>query len=197
MQKLQLLLLLSSFFIISCKNDPSTETTTAPDALSTGVANAPSGQPGTTLEQLKANAIDVSDTFGRVRSALRVLQEEYTKSDNKVPGQGKVTVFVDEKYNLTIRNEIEGNIIDTKTNLLDLNPDNGGMNLIPDINPGEKPGLRVFLMKGKPKVQVIKNGKLEKEMEALEIFLDQRINVERMTPAFVQALMVVHGKLEE
>ncbi len=159
----------------------------APNSQSAGSKNE-------AVSKLKAEALQETDYLGRVKSSLITLQEEFNKSQGKVKGQGKVSVFVDENFILLLKNETGSDVFESKVNLKNLSWENGGMELIPNTKPGDFPGFRIHKRAGKPGVEIFKNGKLEKEQDFLEIFLAERSNVERAVPAVVQALMVAQGK---
>lgn len=144
-------------------------------------------------EQMRAVAIEESNYLERIRQSFVPLQEEYQKASGKVQGIGVVNIFVDEKYTLLMENTFKGHVYQTKVNLKDLNNQQGGMMLIPDQSPGEFPGLRIFVKEGRPGVEKIKDGKLEKEERQLEIFLADRPGIERITPAILQALNIANG----
>lgn len=158
-------------------------------------AAVPTG--GNAAEQLTAAALEETNYVERVRQSFVPLQEEIRKAKGKVPGIGDVTVLVDEQFNLLIENRYEGSVVQTKVNLKHLNNSQGGMMLIPDKNPGEFPGLRILVKDGQPGVQILKDGKLEKEEKQLEIYLADRSAIERITPAVLQALNIANGNLPE
>lgn len=150
---------------------------------------------GNVAEHVTAAALEETNYVERVRQSFVPLQEELRKAKGKVPGIGDATVLVDEHFNLLIENKNEGSIIQTKVNLKNLNNEQGGMMLIPDKQPGEFPGLRVFVKEGKPGVQIIQDGKQIREDKQLEIFLADRPGIERVTPAVLQALNIANGNL--
>ncbi len=183
------LFILGFSFILSCKNEPSTSENTRPVAPT-------DSQPATGgLENLKARALDEDDIFGRVNHSLGVLQKEFQVSNQANPDMGKMNVFVDEKFTLLMRNEVNGDVFDTKVNLKNLNPENGSLRLIPDVELDDLPGFAVSVIDGKEGVERTKNGEIIASNEReLKIFMATRENVEKVVPAFVQALNVVHGK---
>lgn len=176
----------------TCKNDPK------PDNFQAVDANQPMvPENATPSEKLKATAIDESNYMERVRSSFIPLQEEYRKANGKVPGIGEVNVFVDDNFVLLIENTHGGHTYQTKVNLKNLNGEQGGLMLIPDRNPGEFPGLKILVLDGRNGVEIIKDDKLVREARQLEIFLADRTAIERVTPAIVQALNVVNGKVPD
>jgi hypothetical protein len=185
-------LLLSALFLAACGNDqPATEAATS----------TPSGQLATSkststnsLEELKANALQEDDVYGRISHSLGTLQQEYAATVNQAPNVGETSVFLDEKLNVVIKNERGGDVYETVFNLKDLNPENGGLSLIPDKQPGEFPGLRIQAIEGRPGVKKLKNSKLVSEERVVEIYMPQRGNIEKIVPAIVAALNVAHGK---
>ena len=177
-------------FFNSCGN----ESSAADQEEATEVTSEENGETG--LEYLKKNAIAENDYYARVEHSLVPLQDAYRMSEGKVPGVGKVTVFVDTKYNLLIKNEVDGDTYETKVNLTHLNPNNGGMELIPDRVEGEYPGVRLNVLSGREGVEIWKNGELESEERALEIYLPDRPSIEKITPSLAQALNIVHKKVQ-
>ena len=150
----------------------------------------------TVLEKIKAQALDEGDYVGRVSASLKPLQEELNNAKGKIKGIGDVTVKVDDQFNLLIENKEGGHVYQTAVNLKNLNPEQGGMMLIPDLTEAEDPGLKIFVLDGKKGVTLSKDGVVQKEERFLEFRLPERANIERLTPSMVQALYVVHGKVE-
>lgn len=155
------------------------------------------GSAGNNTEGQATAPLEETNYVERVRQSFVPLQEEIRNAKGKVPGIGEVTVLVDENFNLLMENHNDGSLTQTKVNLKNLNNAQGGMMLIPDKNPGEFPGLRVFVKEGKPGVQIIKDGKVEKEERQLEIYLADRPAIERITPAVLQALNIANGNMPE
>jgi len=176
----------------ACNTDNSTS---ANGTEAKAVGEAGEGTAGYTYENMKAKALKEEDTYGRVKQSLVTLQDAFTKSEGKIPNRGKVTVFLDNHLTMQIKNEYKGDVYETNVNLKDLNPENGGMKLMPDLAEGEYPGLLVFTIEGKGKVEQYKNGKLISEDNQLEIYMPDRASIERITPAIVQALNVAHKKI--
>lgn len=179
---------LAVVLLAACKNDNSQQDTPNTEPV-------PAEQSQTPLEKLKARALEETDYIGRVRNSFIPIQDELTKAEGKIPSIGKVTVFVDDHFVLLIKNEKGKDVYETKVDLHNLNPADGGMMLIPDLKPGDFPGIKILALDGKPGVQFFKNGKLEKEERFLEIYLPQRHNIERIAPALSQALLITHRKI--
>ncbi len=179
-------------FIAACNNDNSTS---ANGTEAKAVGEAGEGTASYTYDNMKAKALKEEDTYGRVKQSLVTLQDAFTKSEGKIPNRGKVTVFLDDHLTVQIKNEYKGDVYETNVNLKDLNPENGGMKLMPDLAEGENPGLLIFTIEGKGKVEKYKNGKLISEDNQLEIYMPDRESIERITPAIVQALNVAHKKI--
>jgi hypothetical protein len=146
------------------------------------------------FEDLKARAMDEGDYIGRASSALRLLQLEYKKCEGKVTGFENVTILLDNLFNMTIKNEFQNVVTETIVNLKNLDYSDKGMTLIPDTGKGTFPGIKVCTNDGKDHVRILKNGSLIKEQQCLEIYMVERGNIERLTPALIQALMVAQGK---
>jgi len=182
------------FIFAECKNETS-NTANAGESNVQAVGAADTSSSTYSYEELKAKALREEDTYGRVKQSLVTLQDAYTKSEGKIPNRGKVTVFLDEHLTMQIKNEYKGDVYETKVNLTDLNAENGGMKLLPGLAPGDFPGLLVFTLEGKGKVEQYKNGKLISEDNQLEIYMPGRASIERLTPALVQAINVAHRKI--
>lgn len=148
------------------------------------------------IEHLKENAVPENDYHKRVKNSFLPLQEEFRKAKGVVPGIGTMHVYVDKFYTLMLKNEIDGDVFETKVSLKHLNPNNGGMSLIPDREPGEFPAVRLHVLSGREGVEIWKNGELISEEDALTIYLPDRKSVEKITPAIAQALNIVHKKVE-
>lgn len=188
-KKFIFLWVLFSVSMFSCKNENTVQ------AVENAPPTAPAPGGNAAIEKIKAGALDESDYLGRVRNSFVPVQEELTNAEGKIPSIGKVSLFVDDHYMLLIKNEKGRDVFETKVDLRNLNPNDGGMMLVPDQHPGEFPGIKIFALDGKPGVQYLKNGKLEKEERFLEIYLPQRGNIERIAPALSQALMIAHQKI--
>lgn len=181
---------LSLFALLhACTNEPA-------DQQATDAEPAAQTPPPNNFEELKARAIDESDHLGRVRATLAKVQKEYDQTKGQLPGRGNVTTSIDDQFTLSIRNELGGDVLETKVGLKNLNPENGGMMLLPDNQPGERPGLRILVLEGKPGVSFFKNGKLEKEERHLDIYMPQRHHIENLAPVLSSILNVAHGKGE-
>ncbi len=191
MKKLTCLLTLASL-LFACGNDPKDSNFQQVEA---NMPVLPTGASPT--EQLSAMAIEESNYLERVRQSFVPLQEEYRKAKGKVPGIGEVTIFVDDNFTLLIENKFEGSTYQTKVNLKNLNNAQGGMRLVPDNNPGDFPGLRIFVKDKNPGVEIIKDGKLVKEERQLEIYLADRASIERVTPAVLQGLNIANGNVPD
>jgi len=182
---------LTFLFLSSCQNDSKSDGTSGSESLDVSPTTE------TTLEHLKKNALPEDDYYARVENSLVTLQDEFRKAEGKVPGVGKVTVYVDKDYRLLLKNEIDGDVIESRVSLRHLNPNNGGMSLVPDLKPGEYPGVKLHVLSGREGVEITKNGVVESEDEReLTIFLPDRKSVERITPAIAQALNIVHKKVK-
>ncbi len=182
--------LLSSLLYFACGND------TPPDGAYNPVPENQTADPvADPMAAIRANAIPEEDIYGRVSRSLIPLQEEYSKANGKIPGIGKVTIFVDEHLTLLIKNEVGSDVFETKVNLKKLQATGEGMRLVPDLSPGEFPGLRIFTVNNEPQVKIFKNGELISTDDYLEIFLPARENIERITPVMVQTIKIAHGDI--
>ncbi|MFZ2899750.1 MAG: hypothetical protein WA004_14075 [Saprospiraceae bacterium] len=141
------------------------------------------------IDQLKAQAVDESDILGRLQPTARVLQEEYTRSEAVMEGLKKVKVEIGGDCVLSISNAATGEL--TKVNLKDL--DRQGFSLIPDLNEGDFPGLRIQTTGLKETVALYKGGDLVLKKNELVIYLADRSAIERITPYMLQALNICQG----
>ena len=182
-------------FLFSCKGDVESASTPNPADQSN-----PSPQPTSksieeeNLAKLRAKAIDESDTFGRVNHSLGSITKQFAISNKMKPADGKRSIFIDEKFTIIVRHEKGDDVMDLKVNLKNLNQQNGGMHLIPNVELDDLPGFAIAVIDGKPGVEVIKNGKKIGEERELKIFMADRNLIEQAVPAFLQALNIVHGR---
>ncbi|MEY3368246.1 MAG: hypothetical protein RI973_1401 [Bacteroidota bacterium] len=182
MNKQIFVVLAFSLFVFACKNEAADK-----------AAENQGSEELTGTAALAARAVEESDYLGRVRMSLTKIQEVYTQAEGKMPGMGKVTLSIDDNYNLIIENKNGGDIVRTEVNLKNLNPEDGGMMLIPDTKPGEFPGLRMIVLEGKPGVSISKNGKLEKEDRFLDIYMPSRPDIEAIAPVFSSMLNAINS----
>lgn len=141
------------------------------------------------LDQLKAQAVDESDILGRLQPTVKVLQEEYTRSEPAMKDLDKVKVEIDGNCVLSIYNGKTREL--TRVNLKDL--DRQGFSLIPDLNEGDFPGLRIHATGMKEAVELYKGRDLVLKKTELVIFLADRPAIERITPYMLQALNICQG----
>ena len=167
----------------ACSDDP--KAVGDYENINVGAVNDSTGMEKPMLEE--------GDYFGMAKSALMTLQQEYNKCEGKA-GLGKVTVFLDQNFNLLIKNEVGGDVIETKVNLKDLNPENGGFKLLPDDAPGQFPGIQLIALNGDKDIEISKNGKVVSNEYHLDIRMAERKNIQTIAPAMVQAVSAAHGK---
>ena len=149
------------------------------------------------IEEMRTQVLAEDDYIGRMEKGLSTLRQYYQLSEEAMPDLGKITIDLTEKLDLTIINELNGDVIETKVNLLNLNTADGGFRLIPDKNLGDFPGLRVKTINDEPLVLVYKNGKLVNKNNELVIFLKDRESIEKITPAVLQTLRVAKEMKEQ
>jgi len=131
-----------------------------------------------------------SEMDRRLQPTAVVLQEEFARSEEFMPGLKDVKVSIGADCILSISNRAFGKEI-TRVNLKDLDP--GGFSLIPDVNEGDFPGLRIRTKDGAPAVEVLKNGVLINQKTELVLFLADRPAIERITPYMLQAMNICQG----
>jgi hypothetical protein len=175
-------LLAITLFTFACKNDAADK-----------AAESQNSEELTGTAALAARAVEETDYLGRVRMSLSKVQEVYNQAEGKMPGMGKVALSIEDDFDLIIENKQEGDVIRTEVNLKHLNPQDGGMMLLPDTKPGEFPGLRMIVLEGKPGVSVFKNGKLEKELRFLDIYMPSRPDIEAIAPVFSSMLNAINS----
>lgn len=107
-----------------------------------------------------------------------------------MPGLKDVSVEIGADCVLTISNKAYGDEV-TRVNLQALDPN--GFGLIPDLNEGDFPGLRIRTLEAKPAVELLKNGALVTTRSELVIYLANRPAIERITPYMLQALNICQG----
>ncbi len=190
MFNIKLILLLTMVIFMACQNDPQPNDT----AVASSVPQADQQTTSDKFAEMQANAFDEDDIFGRVNHSLGLVQKQLTISNTLDTPKGKQTIFVDERFTIIVRSEVDGNVYDAKVNLKNLNQQNGGMRLLPDREPGDLPGFAISVIDGKPGVELSKNGEKISEERELKIYMADRSLIEQSLPAFLQALNVVHGR---
>jgi hypothetical protein len=138
--------------------------------------------------RVPTTAVDETDIVGRMAFGMRTLQEQYDRSSGDMPALGKVTVNLDERANLSIKNEINGEIKETKINLRDLDTAQGAFRLLPDSGDGDYPGLLIQTIRNAQKVEHLVNGKVRQRNSELQIFMTDREAIEAITPAILQTI---------
>ena len=175
--------LLSALLLSACQDSSKPETPVIEPETKTGKE---------ILDDLKAQAIEEDDLLGRLNSGIKTVQEEFTKSEAAMPDLQNVQVTIDENCLLSIRN---GNQ-ETRVDMHLLNAQTGGMSLIPDLNEGEFPGIRIETIDQEPVVEMYQNGKLVNKNNELVIHLATRKSIERIAPALVQTVQLCQSKPE-
>ncbi len=195
MKKLFLLAVFAST-LLACQEAQTTEQDSAASITNLPETQATSPTANSEIaaaEAMRATALEETDTLGRLRQSFVALQEEFVKSKGIVPDVGDVKVTVDEKHNLRIENKLNGHTYLTVVKVADLQSKDNGMMLLPDSETRKFPGLNIKVKPGRPKAQLFKDGKLEKELDFIEFSLKDRPSMERVVPAIVQAMNIVNG----
>lgn len=179
---IQKIILLSSLtlLLIACGDDTTTKTV---QQVSTPVT-----PPKKSSILPPAKPVDENDIMGRMAFGIKTLQEQYDRSSADMRNIGKVTVAVDERGNFSIKNEVNGEIRETKVNLRDLDTGPGAFRLIPDNGDGERPGLLIQTLQNAQKVEHLVNGKVRQRNSELQIFMTDRAAIEAITPAILQTI---------
>lgn len=182
-------------FIISCQSEPTKEVE-IPSSTDQQEAKPMIDQKTNTekFEEIRNNAFDEGDVFGRVNHSLGIIQKLFHQSNKLQPQAGKQSIFVDEKLNVIVRKKVGEDVFDVKFNLKNIDHQQGGMHLIADKELDDWPGFAVGVIEGKPAVEIIENGKKIKEEKELQIFMADRTLIEKTVPAMIQAINVVHGR---
>jgi hypothetical protein len=144
------------------------------------------------LDKLKAEALDPNDLAGRLNKSIVPLQEEYDKSEPLMAEFADVKVSVDGGCTLTIENRADG-IQQTKVDLSKL--DVNGLSLIPDLQAGEFPGIRIKVLNDEPLVEIYQEGKLVTRNNELVIMMASRPSIERIAPVIVQMIHLCQGTI--
>jgi hypothetical protein len=180
-----ILALLVIAFLISCTNNQSNEESTST------VENT---SPKTPMDELRAEAIPEEDVMGRILQGLEVIQLEYDRSAVGMADLGKVTIDADFDCILTIKNELDGVVYETKVNMNDLDTEQGGFRLIPDHAPGDFPGLRISTKSDAEAVQILKDGKEMTRDNQLLFYMIDRQAIEKITPAILQTIRICQNE---
>ncbi|MDF1867543.1 MAG: hypothetical protein P1U70_22185 [Saprospiraceae bacterium] len=172
-----------AFFLTfwACSN-PESNTTNSSTPINT--------QAQTPLDELKQRAIPEEDIMGRILQGLEAIQLEYDRSSTIMADLGKITVDADFDCILTIKNEKEGSIYETKVDMNDLDTQQGGFRLIPDQAPGDFPGLRISTKNDAATVRILKDGQEMTRDNQLVIYMADRTAIEKITPALLQTIRI-------
>ncbi|HHJ50488.1 MAG TPA: hypothetical protein ENJ88_06230 [Phaeodactylibacter sp.] len=185
--KLQHLLFAAMFFLVwgfpSCQSHSSENTSGQTQEENTEELTGKD-----LLQSLREQAVAEDDKPGRIEQALKPIREEYAKSEKVLASLKDVKVEMGEDCILHIYNHARGRE-EVRVDALKLDVE-GGFSLIPDLNPGDLPGLRIRTIGGESAVEFYRDGKLTGTQDALEIYMAERSNIERITPALVQLLRV-------
>lgn len=178
----QKIILFSSLalLLISCGGEANSAASAQADTPTKPVKNRDSRVP--------MNAVDEDDIMGRMAFGIKTLQEEFDRSSANMRSLGKVTVSVDERANFVIKNEVNGEVKETRVNLRDLDTNQGAFRLIPDTQEGEAPGLLIQTIQNKQKVEHLVDGKVRQRNSEIQIFMMDRTAIERITPAILQTI---------
>ena len=164
----------------ACGNDPK-ESVQEPNPDSELISGAD------LMQQLRDQAIDENDLLGRLESSVQPIQEEFNVSDAAMEEIKDVTVRVDDACNLVITNFANGKV-ETKVSLHHL--DRNNLKLIPDNNPGEFPGIRVFTKGEQELVETWTDGQLTSKSNELVIKMASRQSIERIAPVIIQTIYI-------
>lgn len=167
---------------MACGDDTVTQTKPKKEA---SIPAVPKKQPDL---RTPYNAVDENDIVGRMAFGMKTLQEQYDRSSGDMRTLGKMTVDLDDRANLTIKNEINGEVKETKVNLRDLDVGQGAFRLIPDNGDGDYPGLLIQTVNNAQKVEHLVDGKVRQRNSELQIFMTDRDAIEAITPAMLQTI---------
>lgn len=150
---------------------------------------------GTKTDELKANATSGGDPKAMMTKTLQTLQASFNAAKGKVPGVDDVTVLIDDNMNLIIENKSGSNTTSTQVNLKSLDTDFSHIEILSDNKGNDHPGFRIKVLPGKAKVDLLKNGTKEKEMDYLEIILAEREDVHHSISALTMAAQIAQNTL--
>jgi hypothetical protein len=148
---------------------------------------------GKKSEELQANAVPASDIKAVATRALQTLQTVYKNASGKVTGVGEVTVMVDDNLNLIIENKVGGSTSTQLVNLGRIDTDMSHVEIIPDRDGNEFPGFKVKTKSGK--VDILKDGAKQKEMDYVEIYLAERKDVNKALTSLMFAAQAAQQTL--
>jgi len=182
----QKVILLSSIvlLLVACGGEIDSNTTPKTSAQAEPTPKSTEGRD----KRIPKSAVDETDIMGRMAFGIKTLQEEYDRSSANMRSIGKVTVSVDERANFVIRNEVNGEVKETKVNLRDLDTGQGAFRLLPNEEEGDAPGLLIQTVGNKQKVEHLVDGKVRQRNSELQIFMMDRMAIERITPAILQTI---------
>lgn len=179
----QKIILFSSIVLLLIACGGETASTTTPAQADTASKVTKNGD-----SRIPKKAVDETDLMGRMAFGIKTIQEEYDRSSANMRSIGKVTVSVDERANFVIRNEVNGEVKETKVNLRDLDTNQGAFRLIPDAEEGDAPGLLIQTIQNKQKVEHSVDGKVRQRNSELQIFMMDRDAIGRVAPALLQTI---------
>ncbi|MBI1227395.1 MAG: hypothetical protein GC192_19340 [Bacteroidetes bacterium] len=150
---------------------------------------------GKKTDELKANSTSGGDPKALMANALQTLQTSFNASKGKVPGVDDVTVLLDDNMNLIIENKSGSGSTTKQVNLKSLDTDFKHIEILSDSQGNEHPGFKVKVLPGQPKVEILKNGSKDKELDYLEIILADRSDVHHSISALTIAAQIAQNTL--
>lgn len=177
--------------ILSCKRENPNVVNATPVGENAWVKS----ESGKNTDDLKANSSSGGDPKGMMTKALQTLQASYTHAKGKVPGVDDVTVLIDDNMNLIIENKAGSSTSAKQVNLKNLDTDFSHIEIISDSQGNAHPGFRIKVLPGQAKVDVLKDGSKEQDLDYLEVILYDRDDVHRSISALTMAAQIAQNTL--
>jgi hypothetical protein len=188
-----LMILLATFFV-ACQ--PSNQNMENAEAVQDRSAQevVTGGKPS---ENLRANAIKAGDFAKQAEWSLGLIQEQLKKSAGKVNGLGEVSILLDDNFQMAIRNNYNGEMIEKRVSLANLDTDIKNIEIISDSHGHPNPGLKFKVLDGKPGVEVYKDGSKTETLKELELIFAERKMVHKAISAMTNAVNASRGIVHE
>lgn len=140
------------------------------------------------VADLEANAVKFDDLLGLAKRSLGTVQSVYNDQQGAVHTLGEVTVLLDDNFILSIQNKIDGDILEQRVNLKNLNSELESFDWIVDNGENPYPGVRVPTLDEKSSVEILEDGSLQGTESYLEIILSERKAVQKCLSGLINAI---------
>jgi hypothetical protein len=149
------------------------------------------------VENLKSNAIKHDDYLGQAKWGLGTLQTSYNESQASVDVLGEVTISLDDNFMLSIKNDLDGDVLEQRVNLANLSSDLKSFEWIVDNGENPYPGVKIPVLEGQKGVENLEDGILKGTEDYLEIILADRKMVQRSLSGLMNAIRAARGEALE